>query len=55
MKTISYSELPDEAQALISDEQRTFIDEFTFVWNDGLIEAWYAEEILAVFDGHGWQ
>lgn len=52
---VQYGDLPQEAQALIGDEQKTYLDEFRF-WQDsfGYIEAEYADELLATWDGHGW-
>jgi hypothetical protein len=52
---VPFEKLPEQAQALISDEQKSYIDEFTFYYVDGLIQAHYAGELLAVWDGHGWQ
>jgi hypothetical protein len=55
-KKVSFSELPKLAQDLISPEQKSYIDEFTFyLMNDGDYVAEYAEEILAVFSGTGWE
>lgn len=56
-KEIQFSELPIEAQAGISEEQRSYIDEFKFIYDDGLISVYYAdgEEPLSTWDGHRWQ
>jgi hypothetical protein len=53
---VFFDDLPKEAQDLISEDQKTFLDEFHF-WKDsfGYIEAEYAGELLATWDGHGWK
>jgi len=54
-KLITFQDLPMRAQKLISKRQQSYIDEFTFFWQSPrFIEAWYAGELLAVFDGRGW-
>jgi hypothetical protein len=54
-RQINFDDLPAAAQAGISQEQKSYIDEFSFYYQDGLIEGFYAGELLAVWDGHGWQ
>src|SRR6266699_3650162 len=55
-KEISYAELPEQAKNLISEEQKSYLDEFSFLQSeDGNIAAWYAGEVLAVWNGSGWQ
>lgn len=55
-KQICFEDLPPEAQAGFSDDQLSYIDEFTFYYRDGLgLECHYAGEVLAVWDGYGWQ
>lgn len=52
---IQFSDLPIEAQADISEEQLSYIDEFSFFQDEGLITAYYANEPIAAWDGHRWQ
>lgn len=55
-KTIYASDLPKKALAAISKRQRTYIDEFVFKqYADGLIEAYYAGDIVGYWDGRRWQ
>lgn len=56
MKEIKFEELPEAAKNGISDDQQSYADEFIFVLHEktGMIEAYYAEELLAVFDGKVW-
>lgn len=60
LKPCDYQDLPQAAKDLISDEQKTYLDEFTFYqcYNLGkpiqLFEAWYADELLATWDDKGW-
>lgn len=50
------SELPKKALAKISKRQRSYIDEFTFfLFPSGIIQAWYANALLALWDGEGWK
>ena len=51
---ITFADLPDRAKDLISPEQQSYIDEFTFIYDEGYIEAWYAGELLAYWNGSGW-
>ena len=55
-RRIEYQELPIEAQDLIDDQQKSYIDEFQFFYDNisHRIEAWYAGELLATYDGYGW-
>lgn len=59
MDPIDYADLPEEAKACISEEQKSYIDEFSFFKrNEGVNETivcWYAGEVLAVWDGQAWQ
>jgi hypothetical protein len=49
-------DLPIQAKKLISNEQWSYIDEFCFYQLDnGLIEAHYANQKLATWDGKSWQ
>ena len=53
---IAFRSLPLKARNRISRRQRSYIDEFTFFERlSGNIEAWYAGELLAVWDGIGWK
>jgi hypothetical protein len=53
--TIPYTELPKEAFDMISDEQKSYIDEFTFYKDENdVIQAEYANEIIATWSGEGW-
>lgn len=48
--------LPAAALRKMSAAQRSYIDEFTFKRRpNGHIEGWYAGQLLAVWDGKGWQ
>lgn len=52
---IDSGELPAEALAWFSDGQLSYLDEFTFIREEsGMIQGWYAGELLAVWDGIGW-
>lgn len=52
---INHELLPKEALAKISERQQSYIDEFIFVWfSPTKIEAWYANECLATWNGKGW-
>lgn len=55
MRLITFQQLPIAAQNMIGEEQKTYLDEFKFFYDDGLIEAHYAGKLLAVWDGYGWQ
>jgi hypothetical protein len=47
--------LPPEAWDLISLQQQSYIDEFSFYReDDDYIEAWYADELLAIWNGMSW-
>ena len=53
---ISPNELPKEALELISSRQKSYIDEFSFYhYSDKHIEAWYAGEHLATWNGKAWE
>jgi hypothetical protein len=53
---LTHTQLPPEALALISERQRSYIDEFTFYKrSNGHIDAWYAGELLSTFNGFGWK
>lgn len=54
MTVIHYTQLPPEALMLISDRQKTYIDEFSFIEDEGKITAMYGGEALAIWDGVGW-
>jgi hypothetical protein len=52
---ISYKDLPATAWAKISERQKTYIDEFSFYkQKDGSIQAYYAGELVATWDGKSW-
>lgn len=52
---IDYLMLPSEAWKLIDVQQQSYIDEFSFYREDNdYIEAWYADELLAIWNGSGW-
>lgn len=59
-RKINYAELHPIALALISDEQMSYIDEFSFfvypsrTCGDEKYEAWYAGELLVIWNGSGW-
>ncbi len=58
-QTITAEELPPAALALMSDEQRSYLDEFEFRQcispaSPDRIEAWYAGQLLATWNGTGW-
>jgi hypothetical protein len=53
---INHTELPKKAWNAISKEQQSYIDEFTFYEDDdNCIEAWYAGELLAYWEGKRWR
>jgi len=67
---ISPDLLPKKALNLISQTQQSYtievgvffctrliaIDEFIFLWySPTKIDAWYADELLATWDGEGWK
>jgi hypothetical protein len=52
---LRFHHLPQAAQDLISPEQRSYIDEFTFLLVGDTIQAWYGGELLACWNGKGWQ
>jgi hypothetical protein len=55
MKRIAYDKLPKKAIAAISKRQRTYIDEFVFrQYKNGLIAAYYAGDLVGVWDGRSW-
>ena len=56
MKKILYEDIPLEAREVISEDQKSYIDEFTFyrIGNDCIV-AYYAGECLAVWDGMEWK
>lgn len=56
MTPISWKDIPQEAKDLISKEQQSYQDEFTWyrVGHD-YIAAYYAGECLAVWDGREWK
>jgi hypothetical protein len=55
MKRLTEQELPKEALDLMSETQRSYIDEFEFIETEsGKIHAWYAGELLAVWTGKSW-
>jgi hypothetical protein len=55
-RKISYTALPKAALAKLSADQRSYIDEFTFIRQpNGHIDGYYANELLASWDGHGWR
>lgn len=52
---IDSNELPVEALALFSEDQLSYLDEFSFIREEsGMIQGWYAGQLLAVWDGEGW-
>ena len=52
---VTLGQLPEEALEAISERPRSYIDEFTFVhMGAGYYEAWYAGELLAIWDGEDW-
>ena len=52
---IPLESLPQEAQRLISEMEEHYTDEFTFYWfADDDIEAWFAGDIMAIWNGKGW-
>lgn len=54
-RRISHRDLPKAAWKKISAAQKSYIDEFKFYERtNGDIEAWYAGELLAVWNGKGW-
>lgn len=53
-KLLKFEDLPKEAQAGLSEDQVSYIDEFTFYENGEVIEGWYAGDLLAVWQGQGW-
>lgn len=55
MQTLHFDDLPIAAQQGFSFDQLLYIDEFSFVLKEGLIEAHYAGECLAVWDDVSWQ
>jgi hypothetical protein len=54
LQKVDYQDLPERAKALISDDQKSYIDEFSFYWEDGVYQAFYAGELLATWNGSGW-
>lgn len=53
---IPFSSLPEKAKDGFSEDQLSYIDEFTFYWfADNDIECWYAGECLATFNGNAWK
>jgi len=56
MRKLSPKDLPQEALDAISEEQKSYLDEFEFIQlaEDNRIEAWYAGDLLACWDGEGW-
>jgi hypothetical protein len=53
---IDFESLPQAAQDGLSDDQKSYIDEFTFIKRKPFtIDAWYAEELLAVWDKTRWR
>jgi hypothetical protein len=56
IKPISFDDLPQAAKDGISEQQKSYIDEFTFLTSEdgSRIEAWYAQKLLAIWDGQGW-
>lgn len=52
---IHHDLLPKKALKKISKRQRSYIDEFIFLWkSEENIEAWYAGELLAAWNGSEW-
>lgn len=55
---ISHLQLPIEALLLISERQRSYIDEFVFYQyhtRAGVVYlAWYADSFIAQWDGSAW-
>jgi len=52
---IAGSNLPKKALSQISKRQQSYLDEFRFFAIKGCkVEAWYAGELLAVWDGKKW-
>jgi hypothetical protein len=53
---IPWQKLPKKALSQISARQRSYIDEFKFFHAPGGgIDAWYAGELLAHWNGHEWR
>jgi hypothetical protein len=53
-RLIKHTDLPSEAWQAISETQQSYIDEFSFYQTNNGIEAWYAGEWLATWDGLAW-
>lgn len=56
MKYIPATQLPKRALALISERQKSYIDEFSFLKCKGHIRAFYASELIAIWinDSDAW-
>jgi len=54
-KEIAFDKLPQAAKDLISEEQKSYIDEFKFYMRHPYIEAWYADELIATWNGKAWE
>jgi hypothetical protein len=54
---VDFRDLPTKAKRRMSKDQRSYADEFTFLRAHprDIIEAWYAGELLAVWDGVDWK
>jgi hypothetical protein len=52
MQPISHTELPPEALEAFSEDQKSYLDEFSFYRSPSgrMIECWYAGEQLAFWD-----